>query len=413
MNYVISGPSNPVQDTIYIPSSKSISNRMLILHALAGKKGTLKNLSESDDTRVLQEALSGKTAIIDIGHAGTAMRFLTAYFATRNQSLVLTGSERMKERPVGPLVAALRELGASIEYEGKTGFPPLRISGGLSRGGRITVDGGISSQFISALMMIGPLLEGGLEIVLTGNLVSATYIKMTLELMKSGGVEAHFDGREVLIRQGNYQFGHFTVEADWSGASYWYQVAALMPGSVIRLPHLYRESHQGDAVLESLFRPLGVNSRFEGTGVVLHPGIVTFSGHYTADFTGCPDLVQTMAVTLCAMGFPFRFTGTRTLRVKETDRIAALQKELGKLGFAVAADAGGDWISWDGNRGPSKPFPVFETYHDHRMAMAFAPLSVPFGPIGIADPMVVTKSYPGYWDDLGKAGFRIREHPGS
>jgi 3-phosphoshikimate 1-carboxyvinyltransferase len=413
MKYVISGPSSPVQDTIYIPSSKSISNRMLILHALAGKEGTLGNLSESDDTRVIQEALSGKTAVIDIGHAGTAMRFLTAYFATRNHTVVLTGSDRMKERPVGPLVAALRELGAGIEYMGKTGFPPLRISGGLHRGGRITVDGGISSQFISALMMIGPLLEGGLEIVLTGNLVSATYIGMTLELMKSGRVEAEFTGREVLIRQGNYHFGDFIVEADWSGASYWYQVAALMPGSVIRLPHLYRESHQGDGVLESLFQPLGVNSRFDGEGVVLYPGIVTLSGQFSGDFTGCPDLVQTMAVTLCAMGFPFHLTGTRTLRLKETDRIAALQKELGKLGFAVVADAGGDWIRWDGNRVSYKPGPVFETYHDHRMAMAFAPLAIPFGSIGIADPMVVTKSYPGYWDDLGKAGFRIREHPGS
>ncbi|MCK4748827.1 MAG: 3-phosphoshikimate 1-carboxyvinyltransferase [Bacteroidales bacterium] len=396
-----------MKDTTYIPSSKSISNRMLVMLALSGDGAEPENLSVSDDTRLLQKALKSGSAIKDIGHAGTAMRFLAAYFSTREGKVVLTGSDRMKERPVGPLVIALRELGATITYMEKEGCPPLEISGGLDRGGRITVDGGISSQFISALMMIGPVLKGGLQITLTGDVVSSTYIRMTLALMKRGGVEAAFNGREVVIGQGCYNFDRVAIESDWSGASYWYQVAALLPGSVIRLPHLERESLQGDAVLASLFEPLGVKSRFDDGGITLHSDQEITAEQFSADFTGCPDLVQTCAATLCGLGIPFRLTGTRTLRVKETDRIAGMQAELGKLGFVIQSDRGGDWISWDGHRGEFGPVPLIETYHDHRMAMAFAPLAIPFGPLRINDPMVVTKSYPGYWEDLRKAGFSI------
>jgi len=378
------------------------------MHALAGMSAAPGNLSDSDDTQVLQDALESGSATKDIGHAGTAMRFLTAYYSIQEGKVVLTGSERMKQRPVGPLVKALRELGATIAYMEKEGCPPLEISGGLEKGGRITVDGGISSQFISALMMIGPMLKGGLHMTLTGDVVSSTYIRMTMALMKRGGVEVAFDGREVAIGQGSYSFDRVIVESDWSGASYWYQVAALLPGSVISLPHLERASLQGDAVLATLFEPLGVESRFEHDGITLHSGQAITSDHYSADFTGSPDLVQTCAATLCALDIPFRLTGTRTLRVKETDRVAALQTELGKLGFRIEADPGGDWISWDGRRGESRPDPVIETYHDHRMAMAFAPMCIPFGPLSISDPMVVTKSYPGYWDDLRKTGFSIQ-----
>jgi 3-phosphoshikimate 1-carboxyvinyltransferase len=382
---------------------------MLVMLALAGDDAEPMNLSDSDDTRVLQKALGSHTAIKDIGHAGTAMRFLTAYFSTREGRVLLTGSDRMKQRPVGPLVKALRELGASIAYMEMEGCPPLEISGGLDQGGRITVDGGISSQFISALMMIGPVLKGGLHITLTGNVVSSTYIRMTLALMERGGVDAAFNGREVAISQGSYNFDHVVVESDWSGASYWYQVTALLPGSVIRLPHLERTILQGDAALASLFESLGVESRFDEGGVTLHSEGKITAENFEADFTGYPDLVQTCAATLCALGIPFRLTGTRTLRMKETDRISALQAELGKLGFVIESDPGGDWIRWDGHRGEFGPDPLFETYHDHRMALAFAPLAIPFGPLCINDPMVVTKSYPGYWDDLRKAGFSIQK----
>lgn len=408
MKNVIFGPQNAIQDKIYLPSSKSISNRMLIMRALSNSRVELTNLSESDDTRVLIDAVKQESQVKDIGHAGTAMRFLTAFLACGNKKVVLTGSDRMKQRPVGALVEALRELGAEIVYLEKEACPPLEISGGLKKGGHITVDGGISSQFISALMMIGPVLEGGLHISLSGDVVSSTYIQMTLALMRKGGIAVSFDGREISIKQGDYNFNRFLVESDWSGASYWYQIAALMPGSVITLPSLQKDSLQGDAVLTSLFEPLGVESLFEGSSVILRSGRDVRKDLYEYDFTGCPDLAQTLAVTLCAMGIPFRFTGTRTLRVKETDRVAALQTELGKFGFKLEADAGGDWISWDGKKDPAGKEPLIETYHDHRMAMAFAPLAIPFGELSVNDPMVVTKSYPTYWKDLEKAGFSVK-----
>ena len=380
---------------------------MLIMDALAPGKCEIENLSRSDDTRLLQMALAGRSRVRDIGHAGTAMRFLTAYFAIQDDKVVLTGSDRMKERPMGPLVKALKELGASVHYMEKEGFPPLEIEGGLKKGGHITLDGGISSQFISALMMIGPVLRGGLKITLTGDVVSSTYIHMTLSLMTRGGIEAAFDGREVMVREGRYHFGRFRVESDWSGASYWYQVAALCPGSVIRLPDLERDSLQGDAILVSLYNSLGVETRFAEDAVILHSGKPFTVDHFTADFAGFPDLVQTCAATLCAMGIPFSFSGTRTLKVKETDRITALQSELGKLGFRIEADMHGNRISWDGTRCQPEEGAVIETYHDHRMAMAFAPLAIPLGRVTVNDPGVVTKSYPGFWTDLEKAGFTV------
>lgn len=409
MKYVISGPVQPVQDTIYLPSSKSISNRLLVMQDLAGQAGDIQNLSHSDDTLLMQAALEGTGQVKDVGHAGTAMRFLTALYAVKHGKVILTGSERMKQRPVGPLVQALRDLGADIRYLGKEGCPPLEVPGGLKRGGRIRVDGGISSQFISALMMIGPVLEGGLDISLQGDVVSSTYIHMTRALMESGGVRAVFHGREIRVAEGSYVFPPQSVESDWTNASYWFQVAALLPGSVISLPRLDRESLQGDAVLVSLFRPMGVESSFEGRELVLRssPADRAEQAFFSKDFTGCPDLVQTLVPTLCARGTPFRITGTRTLRVKETDRIAALQKELGKLGFSILADEQGEWISWDGNRNAFQGPVTIETYHDHRMAMAFAPLAIPFGRILIEQPLVVTKSYPRFWEDLQKAGFSV------
>jgi len=304
-------------------------------------------------------------------------------------------------------VDALSELGAKIAYPGIEGYPTLEIKGGLKKGGNITVKGGISSQFISALMMIGPALKGGLRITLSGDIVSSTYIRMTQALMQMGGIDVSFHGQHISIPEGIYHFDPFVVESDWSAASYWFQIAALKPGSVITLPHLRQDSLQGDSVLISLFETLGVKSSFEQDQLVLRSGNKINRALYEYDFTGCPDLAQTMATTLCAMGIPFRFKGTRTLRVKETDRVAALQNELEKFGFSIDADREGDWIHWDGSRKKSAIDPLINTYHDHRMAMAFAPLSILFGEILIDDPMVVTKSYPSFWKDLEKAGFRV------
>lgn len=407
MKNVISAPLKAVTRTIHIPSSKSISNRMLIIRSLAGSGATLHNLSDSDDTKILRKALDIESDVKDVGHAGTAMRFLTAYLSTQTGEVILTGSERMKQRPVGPLVDALKQVGAHIEYLEKKGCPPLKIKGGGLLGGNIEIEAGISSQFISALMMIAPLLAGGLTIELKGRVVSSSYIEMTQSLMNSCGAGASFDGRTIAVPQGAYSMGNLTVESDWSGASYWFQVAALLPGSEIILSNLSRNSLQGDAALVQIFEPLGVQSGFNEEGLQLRSSKQELPDHFTYDFTTCPDLVQTCAVTLCALEIPFHFTGTRTLRVKETDRIAALGKELGKLGFVLQDDPSGEWMAWDGSRCEQEQDPVIETYHDHRMAMAFAPLAIRLGKIVIDEPMVVTKSYPGYWDDLEKAGFGI------
>ena len=366
-------------------------------------------MSDSDDTRYMQEALTSGTEEKNVGHAGTAMRFLTAYFSIRQGSVILTGSDRMKQRPMGPLIGALRELGAQIECLEKEGYPPVKITGGKAGGGAVEIDGGISSQFISALMMVGPLLEGGLKLTLTGRIVSETYIRMTLALMKEAGVEAGFDGHRIVIPQGDYKLKAYTVEPDWSAASYWYQVAGLLPGSVVTLPYLQKESIQGDAILGSMFAQLGVSTRFGDNGVELRSNPLTSPYTVEIDFLGAPDLVQTCAVTCCALGKPFHFTGTRTLLVKETDRIGALKKELGKVGFVISSGPDGESISWDGSRQAPVNDPVIRTYHDHRMAMAFAPLAISLGSITIEDPGVVSNSYPGYWDDLRRTGFLIKE----
>ncbi len=408
MKYIISPPPGPVQDTIYIPSSKSISNRILIIKTLSGSSAVLENLSDSDDTRLLQLAMEQKSPVRDVGHAGTAMRFLTAYFALRPGHVILTGSKRMKQRPLAPLIDALRALGGRIECLEQEGYPPIGISGGTLRGGEIEIDGGISSQFISALMMVAPYLEGGLRLTLTGRVVSETYLLMTLALMHRAGVTADYDGRVISIPGQGYWLDDFMVEGDWSAASYWFQVAALLPGSRLKLPHLYRRSIQGDSALTGVFSHLGVTTRFDEDGIELRSEGKRDPGPLRIDFLNMPDLVQTLVPTCCALGIPFRFTGTSTLLVKETDRIAALQKEMGKLGYELVAGSGGESISWDGERGTPESRPEINTYNDHRMAMAFAPLCITEGEMIIDQPGVVTKSYPGYWDDLRKAGFSIR-----
>jgi len=407
MKNVISAPLNAVLGTIHIPSSKSISNRMLIIRALAGSVAPLENLSESDDTVVLSKALDTEEDVKDVGHAGTSMRFLAAYLSTQAGEVILTGSQRMKQRPIGPLVDALKQVGAHIKYMENEGYPPLRISGGALTGGSLEIEAGISSQFISALMMIGPVLEGGLTIELKGRVVSATYIEMTLALMNHCGAGASFDGKKITVPQGTYSVEDFRVESDWSGASYWFQVAALLPGSEITLPYLSGNSLQGDAALVQIFEPLGVHSTFTEEGLLLRSQKKELPEYFEYDFTGCPDLAQTLAVSLCALDIPFRFTGTITLRVKETDRIAALQTELKRVGFMLTADPRGEWLEWDGARCEPQSDPMILSYHDHRMAMAFAPLAACLGQISIEDPGVVSKSYPGYWSDLEKAGFRI------
>ncbi len=382
---------------------------MLIIRALAGSKGELRHLSDSDDTRLLQLAMEQKSPVRDVGHAGTAMRFLSAYFALKPGYVILTGSKRMKERPLGPLIDALRALGGRIECLEREGYPPIGITGGTLGGGEIDIDGGISSQFISALMMVAPYLEGGLKLTLRGRIVSEAYLLMTLSLMHRAGVTADYDGKVITIPQQGYRLEDFTVESDWSAASYWFQVAALLPGSKVKLPHLYAASIQGDAAQTELFRHLGVATRFLEDGIEISSEAKNISGPLQIDLLDTPDLVQTLVPTCCALGVPFTFTGTSTLQVKETDRISALQTEMGKLGFDLDAGRGGESISWKGTRRVPVSDPVINTYNDHRMAMAFAPLCIVEGKMTIDQPGVVTKSYPDFWDDLSQAGFSVRE----
>lgn len=391
---------------VKLPTSKSISNRLLILSALSGSGQLPDNLSDSDDTRVMVDAMRSDLSHVDVGAAGTSMRFLTAFLATKEGVHEITGSERMKKRPIALLVDALRTLGAEIDYLGEKGFPPLRIKGGQVTGGHITLPGGVSSQYISALMMIGPALKGGLRITLEGEVVSTPYILMTKRLMETFGAEVARTGGVIAIKEKPYAYRQMSVEADWSAASYWYSMAALRPGTSLRLTGLGKDSTQGDSEVAHIAEPLGVRTEHVDGGVVL----TSAAGHvsdYAYDFVNQPDLAQTFVVLCCLMGVRFDFTGLQSLRIKETDRIAALVAETRKLGYAIEA-VGDDRIRWDGTRCEPSAEPI-ATYKDHRMAMSFAPAALATEGVDISDPSVVSKSYPGFWDDLRAAGFTIEE----
>jgi 3-phosphoshikimate 1-carboxyvinyltransferase len=376
----------------------------LIINALADGKLTLDNLSDSDDTRVMVEALSHeREGVIDIRAAGTAMRFLTAYLSVTSGTHIITGTERMRQRPIRILVDALRELGAEIEYVENDGYPPLRITGKTLTGQAIRLKGNVSSQYISALLMIAPTLQHGLRLFLTGEVISRPYIDLTLQLMAAFGVQAVWDSENSLIvERQSYRSVPFTVESDWSAASYWYQITALSPSGEVELPGLFRNSYQGDSRGAELFSRLGVSTTFTGRGVLLAKTGRCVE-RLVEDFMDIPDLAQTFVVTCALLDIPFHFTGLQTLKIKETDRIAALIAEMAKLGYAIREENDSELI-WDGEHVQPQESPVIETYEDHRMAMAFAPAAICRPQLMIAGPQVVTKSYPGYWEDLRKAG---------
>ena len=399
--------------SVDLPASKSISNRALILHALSGGVQRPMNLSDCDDTAVMIRALEQHGAEIDIHAAGTAMRFLTAYLSTQKGSHLLTGSARMKQRPIRLLVDALRALGADIQYAESEGFPPLLIQGKPLPGQEITLAGSVSSQYISALLMIGPTLPQGLTIHLTGQLISVPYINLTLSLMAHYGASARWtDERTIRVEPGPYQDVPFTVESDWSAASYWYEMMALwqpqteFPSPCIELIGLFPRSSQGDSRGADLFAKLGVHTAFTPRGVELTRLGVPVA-RMVEDLVDIPDLAQTFVVTCCLMGIPFRFSGLQSLRIKETDRITALQQELHKIGYVVKDEAD-SILSWNGERCPAEEHPVIATYDDHRMALAFAPAILRLPSLAIAHPEVVSKSYPTYWRHLAAAGFSLR-----
>lgn len=408
MRYVISKPDKIVNGIINLPSSKSISNRVLVMNAISYSPYEIRNLSDSDDTRVMRHIFSSNTNFFDIGHAGTAMRFMTAFLARIVGEWTLTGSERMKQRPIKILVDALNELGARIEYLEKEGFPPLKIWGSHLKGKLLELDGSVSSQYISALLMIGPTLEGGLTLRLNNRITSRSYIELTLKLMSRFGISYDWRENEIRIEEQNYRPVGFTVEADWSGASYWYQLLAIANDGKVELLNLQLPSMQGDCVVAEWFRQFGIESRHTGNSVIIRKAEFTRPEFLKLDFVENPDLAQTMAVLCVLKKVPFHFTGLETLKIKETNRIAALQNELVKCGAQLTEPRHGE-LQWDGTFPFEKAdIPVISTYHDHRMALAFAPAALS-GKIIIDDPMVITKSYPGYYEDLKKAGFRIEE----
>lgn len=415
MQYTVSAPA-ALHASIQLPASKSISNRALILHSLAHGNILPCNLSDCDDTRVMIRALDGNPEHIDILAAGTAMRFLTAYLSVTPGTRTITGTQRMQQRPIRILVDALRELGARIEYVNNEGFPPLRITGGELKKEEISLAGNVSSQYISALLMIGAVLPKGLHLHLTGDIISRPYINLTLQLMRDFGAQADWStDNSITVSPGGYRDVPFTVESDWSAASYWYQIMALhsmkneklkMKSSEIELLGLFPRSYQGDSRGAEVFSRLGIKTEYTERGVRLIKSGTPVE-YLEEDMVDIPDLAQTFVVTCCLMNIPFRFTGLQSLKIKETDRITALITELHKLGYVVRSEQD-RILMWDGERCPAEEEPIIETYEDHRMAMAFAPACLVLPQIKIDEPQVVSKSYPMYWDNLKQAGFEIQ-----
>lgn len=410
MKYQISAETKNITGSVNLPASKSISNRVLIISALSYNPYPIKNLSDSDDTKVLSAALYSNTNKFDIGHAGTAMRFLTAFLSKIVGEWEITGSERMKQRPIKILVDALNELGAQIKYVENEGFPPIKILGSHLKGKTITLDGSVSSQYISALLMIAPTIENGLTLKLSGNITSRSYIELTLKLMAKFGIQYEWKGNEITIPEQNYFPMDFTVEADWSGASYWYQTVALVNKGEVFLENLQLDSLQGDAHVAGWFSQFGIQSIQKENGVLLSKTKSIQPEKLILDFIENPDVAQTMACLCVAKRIPFHFSGLKTLKIKETDRIAALQNELAKFGAKLTEPQHGE-LAWNGQIEPSikGEMPLIETYHDHRMALAFAPMALAGYNFEIYDPMVVTKSYPNFWDDLRNVGFTVSE----
>jgi len=447
MNIKIAVNSPVLSTGIRITGSKSETNRLLLLQALYPGI-TIHNISESDDSAVMQQALANTgTYVIDIHHAGTAMRFLTAYFSLQEgREVTLTGSQRMKERPIAVLVDALRSLGAQIEYIGNEGFPPIKITGKNLSGGKVTIKADVSSQYITALLLIAGRLENGLELTLQGELTSIPYIKMTLGLLGELGIEASFEGNVITVKSqisnsksqsedvvskpitGNQQPTTITVESDWSSASYFYSIVALAEvGTAIVLSSYKQNSLQGDSALAEIYNEMGVETTFKGNTITLkklnhQPTTIN------RELNNTPDIAQTIAVTCFGLGIGCHLTGLHTLKIKETDRLEALKTELGKFGANISvtndsltlephdffsltpalSKGEGEGLSEAGTPAMEGMGEAVETYNDHRMAMAFAPLAIKT-PFVINNAEVVSKSYPTFWDDMRALGFSVNE----
>lgn len=396
-----------VNAQLTITGSKSETNRLLLLQALYPQL-TIENQSNSDDSIAMHKALNSQEKTKDIHHAGTAMRFLTAFFATKeNSDIILTGSQRMQERPIALLVDALNALGGKISYVNEKGFPPLSIVGQQLEGGEVTLPANISSQYISAILLIAPKLEKGVRLHLEGEITSLPYIKMTLALLERLGIKTSFEGKTIEIPyQDTIEKQTQVVESDWSSASYWFSTLCLAEEGEIHLSNYREDSLQGDAVLRKIYRQLGVKSHFEGNTLILKK--ITgfeFPAKIELDLVEAPDIAQTIAVSCYGLGVACHLTGLHTLKIKETDRLLALEKELSKLGAVITVDDKSLLLEATQNFQSNQSI---DTYHDHRMAMAFAPLGLKI-PLFINDAKVVSKSYPSFWEDIKSTGFQVVE----
>ena len=425
MTYKITKSDKKLKGSVYLTASKSESNRVLLIQALSNQRFRTTNLADSVDTQVLAEILKNETGgdhsqtlkklNVEVsyytGQGGTTIRFLTAFFASREGTRILSGSDRMNERPIKPLVDALNQLGAKITYLGTPGCTPIKIQGAKLKGGDIEMDATVSSQFITALLLIAPTLENGLNIHLKGRIASRSYIMMTLKVLEHFGVTYKWTNNVISVAHQEYQGWDYHIESDWSSASYWYEMTALAEEAELKIKGLRRKSIQGDSVIASLFEFFGVRTDFTEEGVQLsktnyRPDVFDF------DFSDYPDIAQTVAVVAAGLKVPMQLNGLHTLYVKETDRVKALKDELKKIGAnADTATKGSLLLSYPDaqkNKGEFEPDLEFDTHNDHRMAMSFAPLALLYPEIKIEDPAVVKKSYPDYWNDMKLMGFEIK-----
>lgn len=406
MNVRLNAKEINLNSKINITGSKSETNRLLLLKALYPNI-IIENTSNSDDSEVMNAALTNINNTVDVHHAGTAMRFLTAYFASKeNSNVVLTGSSRMKERPIKILVEALKQLGAKIDYLENYGFPPIKIKGQKLTASKVSLQANVSSQYISALLLIAPSLQNGLELELIGEITSISYIKMTLNLLQEIGVETSFIGNIIVVKPKtqNPKPKTQTVESDWSSASYYYSILALSKvGTQIVLSSFKENSLQGDAILAIIYQQMGVETHFDEGKITLIKNQNPINQNINLDLNNAPDIAQTIAVTAFGLGIGCQLTGLHTLKIKETDRLKALKKELSKLGAAISVTNESLQLEPSNSIRPDQ---IIATYNDHRMAMAFAPLALKTN-INIENAEVVSKSYPDFWNDLIKLGFEI------
>jgi 3-phosphoshikimate 1-carboxyvinyltransferase len=406
-------PAEVISGNVVLPGSKSISNRILIIKALSGLSFSVKNISDADDTKYLSKALDNYSTnkVIDVGHAGTDLRFLTAFLSIKNDNYELTGSERLKQRPIKELVDVLRKLGAEIDYKNVEGFPPLIINGKQLNGGKVEISGSVSSQFITALLLVAPYFKNGLELTILNELVSKPYVNMTIELMKAFGASVSWKDKIISVSPIPYLYtkDEYIIESDWSAASYFYSLVALSPlNTTLELEGLFKYSLQADSICETLYKSFGVTTEFLSNKIVLTKSYKLDTNFFEYDFITCPDISQTTVCTCIGLKLSFKFTGLQTLKVKETDRIIALKNEIKKFGFDLSISEN-SIQSVNNNSSYTSHDILITTYNDHRMAMSFAPLCLLYDGISIEHAEVVSKSYPLFWKHLQQIGIKTMQ----